>query len=269
MKRQKNPSEVFHKWILTLYSFRDLLSQLIIRDLKLKYRRSFLGYAWSVLNPLMIMIVMSVVFSKMFARGIENFPAFLISGNILFNFMRESSSNAITSITGNAALLKKTYVPKYIFTLSKITSDFINMLFSFGALILVLIFTKTAFTPYTFLFFLPLIQLYIFCIGLGMFLSQFAVFFRDIQYIWSVITTAWMYLTPLFYPIKGLPEQLQWLISRFNPMFCYIEQFRDLVIYGRMFEVGMLLQGLIIALSFLIIGTFCFLHNKNKFILYI
>ena len=103
--------------------YKDLLIQLVSRDIKLKYRRSFLGYLWSVLNPLFVMIIMTIVFSTMFSRNIENFPVYLFTGKMLFDFMSTSTNQAMTSVTGNAALLKKTYVPKYIFTLSKVTSD--------------------------------------------------------------------------------------------------------------------------------------------------
>ena len=118
-------------------NYKDLLKQLVFKDLKLKYRRSFLGYIWSVLNPLLVMIVMAVVFSTMFSRNIENFPVYLFCGQILFNFMNQSTHQALGSINGNAALLKKTYVPKYIFTFSKITSGLIDLVFSMGALVIV------------------------------------------------------------------------------------------------------------------------------------
>ena len=254
---------------INLYNFRDLFSQLVSRDIKLKYRRSFLGYLWSVLNPLLIMTVQALVFSFMFPRAIEYFPAYLIAGNTMFNFMKESSGNAIRSITGNAPLLKKTYVPKYIFTLSKITSDLMNMFFSLGAMIVVLLVTKVPLTWYALLFWIPVIELYIFCVGLGLFLAQAAVFFRDIQYIWSVVTTAWMYLTPLFYDLGLLPEKAQWIISHFNPMYYYIAQFRALTVYGEMPEFWLVGYGAGVAFLMLLIGIGTFNRNKNRFILYI
>ena len=106
-----------------LYKFKDLVKQLVVKDIKLKYRRSFLGYVWSVLNPLMVMVVMYLVFSKMFRFNIENYSAYLIIGQTLFTFMNEATNQAIGSITGNGSLLKKVYVPKYVFTLSKVTSS--------------------------------------------------------------------------------------------------------------------------------------------------
>ena len=136
----KNIINLFHQRLINSWQYRDLLKQLVTRDIKLKYRRSFLGYVWSVLNPLLIMIVMAIVFSTMFKRDIENFPVYLFTGQIMFNFMNTSTHQAIFSITGNSSLLKKTYVPKYIFTVSKITSGLVDFFFSLGALILVLLF---------------------------------------------------------------------------------------------------------------------------------
>ena len=119
---------LFLKRLGGFYKYRFLMQQLVTKDIKLKYRRSFLGYLWSILNPLMVMVIMVIVFSNMFRSDITNFPVYLIIGQTLYNFMSESTTQAIFSIIGNASLLKKTYVPKYVFTVSKITSSFVNML---------------------------------------------------------------------------------------------------------------------------------------------
>ncbi|KJJ65598.1 MULTISPECIES: ABC transporter permease [Clostridia] len=251
------------------WQYRDLLKQLVIRDIKLKYRRSFLGYLWSVLNPLLIMLVMTIVFSTMFSRNIENFPVYLFTGQVLFNFMNTSTHQAIFSITGNSALLKKTYVPKYIFTVSKITSGLVDFLFSLGALVIVMLATHAPFTKYILLFPFVAIQLYLFCVGLGMFLAQANVFFRDIQYIYNAVTTAWMYLTPIFYPVEALPSEVLWFVKHFNPMYFYVGQFRDLVYYGRMPGHVIILAGCTTSVVMLIIGVWSFMKSQDKFILYI
>lgn len=259
----------FQQRLINSWQYRDLLKQLVTRDIKLKYRRSFLGYLWSVLNPLFIMVVMAIVFSTMFRRNIENFPVYLFTGQIMFNFMNQSTHQAIFSITGNSALLKKTYVPKYIFTVSKITSGLVDFFFSLGALIIVMVVTRAKFTLYFFLTPFVAIQLYLFCVGLGMFLAQANVFFRDIQYIYNAVTTAWMYLTPIFYPIEQLPDDVSWLIRHFNPMYFYVGQFRDLVYYGRMPGHLIMLAGWTTAIVMLIIGVKSFMKTQNNFILYI
>ena len=251
------------------WQYKDLLKLLVSRNIKLKYRRSVLGYLWSVLNPLLIMIVMTAVFSTMFKRNIENFPVYLFCGQLLFNFMNTSTHQAIFSITGNAALLKKTYVPKYIFPVSKITSGMVDLVFSLGALVIVMLATGASFSWYNLLFPFVILQLYVFCIGLGLFLAQANVFFRDTQFIYNAVTTAWTYLTPIFYPIESLPEWLVWGVKHFNPMYFYVGQFRDLVYYGRLPGPMIVLAGCATALVMLVIGIWSFNRSQDRFILYI
>ena len=257
------------QYLSEFWKYRDLLRLLVMKNIKLKYRRSFLGYVWSILNPLLIMVVMTVVFSTMFSRNIENFPVYLFCGQLLFNFMNTSTHQAIFSVSGNAALLKKTYVPKYLFTIAIITSNLIDLVFSLGAMVIVLVVTHARITWYALLFPLVLLQLYIFCIGLGLFLAQANVFFKDTQFIYNAVTTAWMYLTPIFYPLEALPEKLIGCIKHFNPLYFYIGQFRDLIYYGRMPGHLIILGGCGTALLMLLLGIWSFMHSKDKFILYI
>ena len=205
----------------------------------------------------------------MFRSDIINYPVYLIIGQTIFNFVSESTNQAMWSITGNAALLKKTYVPKYIFTLSKVTSSCVNTLFSLGAMLIVFIVCKVHFN--WFMLFIPVImaQVYIFCVGLGLFLSQATVFFRDIQYIYAAFLMAWMYLTPIFYPITQLDPQLIWIIKTFNPLYSFITQFRTIVLECTMPDPGLILYGFAVSIAILIVGTFCFLKNQGRFILYI
>lgn len=255
--------------ILTFWKYKDLMVQLVSRDVKLKYRRSILGYLWSVLNPLLIMCVMTIVFSTMFKRNIENFPVYLFCGQVMFNFMNTSTHQAIFSITGNSSLLKKTYVPKYIFTVSKITSGLVDFFFSLGALLLVMVITGAEFTPLMLLVPMVSVELYAFCVGLGMFLAQANVFFRDVQYIYNAITTAWMYLTPIFYPIEALPENVKWFVENLNPMYFYVGQFRSLVYYCELPQTQLIISGVFTAILMLAIGIISFLKTQHKFILYI
>lgn len=249
--------------------YKDLLIQLVSRDIKLKYRRSFLGYLWSVLNPLFVMIIMTIVFSTMFSRNIENFPVYLFTGKMLFDFMSTSTNQAMTSVTGNAALLKKTYVPKYIFTLSKVTSCMVDLLFSFGALFIVMLATRAHIYWTFFLFPIVVIQIYIFCCGLGFFLAEFNVFFRDVQYIYQAIITAWMYLTPIFYPVESLPGSVAFIVKGLNPLYYYVAQFRDLVYYGCFPGPRVFWGGWLIAFVMLVLGVLMFKRKQDDFILYI
>lgn len=261
--------KVWKDRINTFLKYKDLLYQLVIRDIKLKYRRSFLGYLWSVLNPLFVMIVMTVVFSTMFHNSIDNFPVYLFTGKMLFDFTSLSTKQAMQSVTGNAALIKKTYVPKYIFTLSKVTSCMVDLVFSFGALLIV-IFATRAKLNWTFLLFpMVIVQIYIFCCGLGFLLAAYNVFFRDIQYIYNAIITAWMYLTPIFYPVENLPYQVQFVVKGLNPLYYYVAQFRDLICYGRLPGPRIFYGGWLLAVVMFTFGLYVFMKKQDKFILYI
>ena len=252
------------------YQFNELLKQLILRDIKLKYRRSYLGYLWSILNPLMMMGVLVFIFSNLFSRfDLPNYPLYLISGQIIFAFMSEATNMAVSSVLANGPLLKKTYVPKYIFTFSRVGSSLVNVLFSLGALVLVMLFTSATFSLHLLFFPIILLQVFCFSLGIGLFLAALAVFFRDIQYLWGVFTSMWVYLTPIFYPISIIPEEYQNIYSTINPMYWYIEEFRDIVLYARIPNIESVLIGSVIALLSLIFGAFYFYKKQGEFILYI
>jgi lipopolysaccharide transport system permease protein len=253
-----------------LLKYRELFFQLVSRDIKLKYRKSFLGYIWSMLNPLLTMLVMVIVFSNLFSRGVSNFPIFLLIGNLLFTFMANSVSRSLTSVIGNASLLKKIYIPKYIFTLATVTSEFVTFLFSLVALIILIFATKTQFTIRILFVVIPIIQLYIFNIGLGLFMAQATVFFHDMVYIWHVFSTAWLYLSCIFYPASILPDWLYSIVTRYNPMYFYITMFRNFTIGSAdMGSLDLAIRGIVAAFLMLFVGLISFSYNKNKFILYI
>lgn len=255
--------------INTFKKYLPLYRELVSTDIKLRYRRSFLGYIWSILNPLLVMSIMVFVFSHMFRFNIDNYPVYLIIGQTLWNFMNEATTRSMFSVLGNATLLKKTYVPKYIFVLSTVSSVFVNMLFSLAAMVLVFIVCGIHISWN--LFFLPvvLLETFIFTAGLSFFLAQGCVFFRDIQYIYNAILTAWMYATPIFYPFDQLPALLQTIVKWLNPMYSYITQFRVIALQGIFPDWKLIAIGMFWAFFFLLFGVYRFWHNQDRFILYI
>lgn len=255
--------------LIGLIQYKELIHQLVLKDIKLKYRRSYLGYIWSILNPLLMMAVLVIVFSNLFKFDIPNFALYLLTGQVIFGFLSESTSMSVGSITGNASLLKKTYVPQYIFTLSKVTSALVNLLFSLVALVLVMIFTNVQVTWNILLFPIVILQVYVFSLGLSFLLSSMAVFFRDIQYLWGVFISIWMYLTPIIYPVSIIPNEYRWAYETFNPMYSYIQQFREVVLNGNTLPNDLLLQGIIWSVITLIIGVTIFKKKKDQFILFI
>jgi len=256
--------------MLTFLKFKELFFQLVARNIKLKYRKSILGYFWSVLNPLLSMVVLTIVFSNLFGRGIQYFPIYVVVGHMLFGFMNAATTRSLSSIIGNAGILKKVYVPKYIFTLSAVSSELIFFIFSLGALIIVILVVGAPLTWRFILIFIPIIELYVFCIGMGLFLAQAMVFFRDVQHLWSVFTTAWMYLSAIFYPISIMPDFLQHIVTRYNPMYFYITAFRDFILGSdNAGSMDFVVRGAVAAVIMLLIGYVSFANNKKKFILYI
>lgn len=254
--------------IQNFIKYRALLGELVSRDLKVKYRRSVLGYLWSLLNPLLMMIVISAVFSYIFRNNIANFPIYLLTGQIMFNFFSEATNFAMKSISGGGTLIKKVYVPKYIFPLAKVLSSFVNLLFSLLAIIIVLIITKTPITPAIFLFPLALAYILLFAIGIGLILSVLAVYFGDIVHLYSVVLTAWMYFTPIFYPIEILPK-LPMFLMQFNPLYHFISYFRTIVLYGNIPTLTSNIVCLSFGLVSIAIGLFVFYKSQDNFILYI
>ena len=248
--------------------FTALVDELVKRDLKLKYRRSVLGYLWSLLNPLLMMTVMMIVFSYMFRFEIQNYPLYLICGQTLFNFFSESTSMAMHSIILNGPLLKKVYVPKTVFPISRVLSCFVTLSFSMVAILIVMVVTRVQFHLTVLLFWVPLLYVLVFCCGIGLALSALAVRFRDVIHIYGVVTMVWMYGTPVFYPIEAVPPRVASLI-RLNPMYVFITLFRQLLLYGTMPSAGMWLTGAGMALLFFGLGAWVFSKMQKGFIYYI
>ena len=207
-----------------------------MRDIKTKYRRSVLGLLWTVLNPLLMMTVLSIVFSYFFSRygDVENFPVYLLCGQVIFNFFNESTSIAMGSIVHSGELIKKVYVPKYLFPITKVMSSGVNLLSSMIALVIVMVVTRSRVTPTVLLAVFPLLYVLLFSAGVSLFLSAAAVSFRDLMHLYSVVTTAWMYLTPVIYPMSILDGAPRWavFIINANPLTAFIKIFRAVVLDG-------------------------------------
>lgn len=252
----------------TLSQYKALLHELVIRDLKIKYRRSFLGYVWSLLNPLLMMAIMSAVFSYMFRFDIPNYPLYLICGQTLWAFFSEGTTLAMHAVIGNGALIRKVYIPKYIFPISRVLSSFVTMSFSLVAILIVMLVTGVPFTWSLLLTPIPLALLLIFCMGIGMALSAMAAYFRDILHLYSVLIMAWMYMTPIFYPISALPSEVAFLL-KFNPMYHYITFFREAVLYGVVPEISIWIGCGLSSVVMFGIGMAIFCKLQKNFILYV
>ena len=248
------------------YSF--LIKQLISRDFKLKYKRSVLGVLWSFLNPLLSMLVLYVVFSALFRFDIENYPVYLVSGIIMFNFFSEATSLTMNSIIDTAALIKKVYVPKYVYPLTRTASSVINLLISMIPLLAVVLISGIRPTAYFLLTIIPIACIAVFSLGIGMILATLMTFFRDTQYLWGVISMIWMYLTPIFYPASILPENMAWVV-KVNPLYYFVDFMRTCIMDGRSPDMHTYVMCFASAIISFILGAFVFGKEQDKFILYL
>jgi len=255
------------------YSF--LMKQLIMRDFKVKYKRSVLGIVWSLLYPVLMMLVMATVFSQMFKFSMDgvNYLVYLMTGLVMFNYFNEASNTAMTSVVANFSLINKVYIPKYIFPIAKTLFVGINFLLTLIPLLVIILFTGSGDTrcviniwylllPYVFL------CLLLFTMGVGLFLSAISVFLRDMFYIYGIMITIWNYVTPVFYDIAIIPEALQ-PIFKLNPLYMFITGARSIILYGTPPSAIELLSMFLVALGTLLLGSLVFKKNQDKFIYYV
>ncbi len=240
-----------------------LLKQLVKRDLTSKYKDSVLGIAWSFLNPLLIMIVFTAIFSMIFGRSIENYPVYFLSGRVIFDFYKSATQGAMKSIKGNANLLKKIYVPKYMFTVSKVLYEFINFLISFIILFGVMLVTGAQFQMTTIFAIIPLGLLIILIFGIGLILAVCNTYFTDVEHLYSVFSLILMYASALFYPMEIVPVTVQKIFT-LNPIYCAIVSFRECVVYGIFPNVYTIAYLAIFALTTLAIGIILFKMYDKK-----
>lgn len=265
-KRGKNNPLVSISTLYTRYAF--LIKQLVSRDFKTKYKRSVLGMAWSFLNPLLTMSVQYIVFSTLFKSDIPNYPVYLLSGIVFMNFFNEAVSMGMTSITGNASLIKKVYMPKYIYPVSRILSSLVNFALAILPLFLVMLFTGTPFRSSLLLLVFDILCLLGFVMGMGLLLTTAMTFFQDTQFLWGVASLMWMYLTPVFYPESIIPARLLTLYHM-NPMYQYITFARICIIDGVSPEPMAYLWCIVSSLVVLALGIVTFKKNQDKFVLYL
>ena len=250
------------------WKYRYLLRYLIGRDLKVKYRRSILGILWSVLNPLMMMLIITAVFSNVFRFSIEHYPAYYLTGSVLFSFFADATNMSNLSILQASALIKKVYIPKYMFPLEKTMFCFVNMLFSLVAVLLIFLVTGTPLHWTALLFPVGLIYIFIFTLGVSLMISALSVYFRDMLHLYGVLVTALTYCTPIFYPMDVLSEKIAFIV-RLNPLYHFVTYFRTVTLYGQVPTLGNNLLCFGLAAAMLAIGAAVFRKLQGNFILHI
>lgn len=251
-----------------VFRYGFLTRQLVSRDFKTKYKRSVLGVGWSILNPLLTMLVQYVVFSTLFSNGTRNYPVYLLTGIVFFSFFNEAINMGMSSITSNAALIKKVYMPKYIYPVSRVLSSLINLGTSMIPLFAVMLLTGTWPKPSLLLLFFDILCLIVFVMGMSLILSTCMTFFQDTQFLWGVVSMIWMYLTPIFYTDTIIPEKFLG-IYHMNPLYQYINFARICIIEGVSPAPISYLWCILTALIVFTAGVAVFRKNQNRFVLYL
>ncbi len=257
--------------IAEIKKYRFLLEQLVSRDFKTKYKRSVLGVFWSLLYPLATMLIMNFIFSNVFKFTVDNYPIYIFSGLLIWNYFNDVVSQSMMSVITNAQIVRKIYLPKMIFPLSKTISSCINL--GISTVVLLFIALVTGISPAWSWFLLPyaLICVLLFSLGFSFIMSACMVFLRDLQYLWGIIGMMWMYMTPIIYPIDIIPEKYATIvfILKLNPIYHYVSYVRQVVMEGRVPSLGYHAVCLFTALLMLYIGRKVFAKLEDRFILYL
>jgi len=251
-----------------LKKYQFLFEELVKRDFKKKYKRTVLGMAWSILSPLLTLLVMKLVFTQFFGRTMEHYTTYLFCGNLIFSYFKESTTQGMSSLMGNAGIFTKVNIPKYLFLLSKNIQTLINfgltlcVFFLFCKLDHILFTWKIIFLLY------PILCLVLFNIGVGLILSAMFVFFRDVQYLWSVFTQLLMYMSAIFYTIDQYNYTAQCLFL-INPVYLFIRYFRKIVIEATIPTVWFHLLMAVDVLAVLGLGCWMYKKYNTKFLYYV
>lgn len=251
-----------------LSQYRFLFEELVKRDFKKKYKRTVLGMAWSVLSPLMMLLVMRLVFTQFFGRNMEHYTTYLFCGNLIFSYFNESSTQGMTSLIGNSAIFTKVNVPKYLFLFSKNVQTLINFGLTLCVFFIFCVLDGITFTWRFILLLYPIFCLVLFNLGVGLILSALFVFFRDIQYLWSIFSQLLMYMSAIFYTIDHYSYTVQCLFLA-NPVYLFIRYFRKIVIDAAIPSVWFHLLMLADAAAVLVLGCLMYKKYNTRFLYYV
>jgi ABC-type polysaccharide/polyol phosphate export permease len=260
---QKRKSPAIEQ-LIDIFQYRDLIFQLVRRDIVARYKRSALGIAWTMLQPLGMMLILTLVFSKLFGR-VEGYAAYLLSGLIAWTFFSQTTTSTIVQSAWGGALMRRIYIPHTAFSVSSIGTGVVNLVLSLVPLFLIMLIIRRPITWAVLFIPIPIILLTAFALGVGLLLSSLAVRFPDISEMYQIVVQAWMYLTPIMYPSDILPDSYRHLLLYFNPMYYLILMFRVPIYDGVLPSLPLCLIGTGIAISTLVIGWVYFSYQADKF----
>lgn len=250
--------------LLEIFRYRNLVIQLVRRDLLTRYKRSVLGIAWTMLNPLGTMLIMTAVFSRAFGQT-PGYAAYVLSGLLAWNFFSQSTNAATVHLVWGGDLLRRIYVPRTAFAISAIGTAMLNLVFALVPLVIVMLVTRVPIRATALLLPIPMLFLAMFALGMGLLISTVAVYFADVVDMYQIALTAWMYLTPVFYPATILPEEYRALILGLNPLYHLIQLYRAPIYEGRMPTLAELATAGTIATVTLLAGWLVFTKKADEF----
>lgn len=251
-----------------ILQYQFLFEELVKRDFIKKYKRTYLGMLWSVLSPLLTLLVMRLVFTQFFGRNMEHYTTYLFCGNLIFTFFNQSTGTGMTSLVSNARIFTKVNIPKYFFLFSQNVSCLINFGLTLSVFFIFVAIDGVTFTWKFILLIYPILCLVIFNIGVGLVLSALFVFFKDIQYLWSVFTMLLMYMSAIFYTIDGYSQTARYLFL-LNPVYVYIRYFRKIVLDATIPTVWFHMLAATYAIGAFVIGYLMYKKNNTKFLYYV
>lgn len=244
--------------------YRDLIVMLTRRDITTRYKRSVLGVAWTMINPLGMMLILTLAFSQLF-KDVPGYPAYILSGLVVWQFFSQTTTAAMVNLVWGGSLLHRIYLPRTSFALAAILTGLTNLLLAFIPLTILILAIglplriSIAFVP------IPILLLAAFSLGMGLLLSTFAVYFPDVAEMYQIGLTAWMYLTPIFYPERVLPEKISWFITRLNPVYHLVRIFRACIYEGRFPHWNEVWPAMIFSTVVLVIGWIVFSRKSDEF----
>ncbi len=258
------PVNPFWEEIYALIAYRELVVQFVARAVKTRYKRSMLGVVWTLLNPLLTMIVLTVVFSQLFKITIVNFPVYVLSGQLVWIFFSNITSSAMGEMLGSGDLLKRIFVPKSVFAMAALGTGLVNLFFSLIPLSLIALLLGVKMNFALLSWPLAIILLSGFTLGLSLFLSTATVYFADMLPVFNVVLTIWLYATPIIYPLEIVPQPWQGLF-RFNPLYYYVELFRTPLLHGVVPGIEIWLPAAGFALGMFIFGALVFTSKSSEY----
>lgn len=260
--------DVLKSQVLKMKKYSFLFQELVKRDFKKKYKRTILGMLWSLISPLMMLLVMSIVFTQFFGNSTPHYTIYLFCGNLVYSFFKDSTYGGMYSLMQNANIITKINLPKYMFLFSKNVSSLINFGLTLVVLFLFVLFDHITITFKFLMLLYPIICLILFNIGVGFILSALFVIFKDVQYLYDIFTLVVMYLSAIFYTTTAYPEHIQKLFY-LNPLYCYISYFREIIIYGTIPSLALHLLCIFYAVLMLVVGGLFYYKYNYKFLYYL